>query len=72
MIKAGTSDDYLDCPQGENAFFLSSTVIPKGPSTKPRDKVKRSFVLGLEIEELRRSFNPQDFPLSKFPFRRKE
>lgn len=69
VIKSGNSDDYLENPTGEHAFFLSSAAIDKSPSTKPRNEKKRSFVLWMEIEEIRKKFKEEDFPLANYSWK---
>lgn len=64
MIKAGKLSDYMDKNDEMTTFFLSSAVIPDLPSTKKRSRLKRAIVIAMEIEEIRRDFDPSRFPLA--------
>ena len=64
MIKSGRVSDYMNSRDDQATFFLSSAVIPDLPSTKKRSKLKRAIVIAMEIEEIRRDFDPQKFPLA--------
>jgi len=66
MIKSGRLSDYIDKKDDLTTFFLSSAMIPDLPSTKKRSRLKRAIVLAMEIEEIRRDFDPKKFPLARF------
>ncbi len=64
MIKSGRLSDYLGKKDDQATFFLSSAAIPDLPSTKKRSRLKRAIIIAMEIEEIRRDFDPSRFPLA--------